>query len=43
VEIALRRLFTRFPGLKLAIPRSRVKFSRRFGMRGFVSLPPMLR
>ena len=42
IEIALRRLFTRFPDLELAIPRSRVRFSRRPGSRGLVSLPVTL-
>jgi len=37
--IALRSLFTRLPGLQLAIPRSQVRFSRRFGTRSLVSLP----
>jgi cytochrome P450 len=39
VEIALRCLFTRFPTLALAIPRSRVRFSRYPGTHGVVSLP----
>ncbi len=42
LEIALRRLFTRFPELQLAVPRSRVEFSRRPGTRGLVSLPVKL-
>jgi cytochrome P450 len=42
VEIALQRLFTRFPDLRLAIPRSQVKFSLRPGMRGLVALPVTL-
>ena len=42
MEIALRRLFTRFPRLELAIPRSRVQFARPPGMRGLVSLPVRL-
>jgi cytochrome P450 len=42
LEIALRRLFTRFPGLALAIPRSRVRFTRRVGVRGLVSVPVKL-
>ena len=37
--IALERLFTRFPGLQLAIPRSQVRFSARIGTRGLVALP----
>jgi cytochrome P450 len=43
MEIALRLLFTRYPDLELAIPRSRVRFSRRPGTRGLVSLPVKLR
>ena len=43
MEIALQRLFTRFPNLRLAIPRSQVTFSLRPGMRGVVSLPVVLR
>jgi cytochrome P450 len=42
IEIALRHLFTRFPHLALSIPRSRVRFSRRPGTRGLVSLPVKL-
>ena len=42
VEIALRRLFTRFPNLALAIPRAQLRFSRRPGMRDLVSLPVKL-
>jgi cytochrome P450 len=38
-EIALERLFTRFPGLRLAIPRSQVRFSTRFGTRALLALP----
>jgi cytochrome P450 len=37
--IALERLFTRFPALQLAIPRSRVRFASRLGTRGLASLP----
>lgn len=36
---ALERLFTRFPYLHLAIPRSRVRFLPRFGTRALVALP----
>ncbi len=39
VAIALERLFTRFPNLHLAIPRSRVRFLPRFGTRALVALP----
>ena len=42
LEIALRRLFTRHPHLRLAVPRSRVRFSERPGTRGLVSLPVQL-
>jgi cytochrome P450 len=38
-EIALQRLFTRFPKLELAVPRSRVRYAPRFGTRGLVALP----
>lgn len=37
--IALERLFTRFPDLQLAVPRSRLRFSARFGTRGLIALP----
>jgi cytochrome P450 len=39
VEIALHRLFTRLPGLRLAVPRSDVRFTSRMGSRGLASLP----
>jgi cytochrome P450 len=42
IEIALRRLFTRFPHLELAVPRSQLKFTRRPGMRALLSLPVRL-
>lgn len=38
-EIALQRLFTRFPGLRLAKPRSQIRFSGRPGTRGLTALP----
>jgi cytochrome P450 len=38
-EIALRRLFTRFPNLRLAVPRSQIRYSRRPGTRGLMALP----
>lgn len=38
-EIALRKLFTRFPQLRLAIPDEQLRFSGRFGTRGLLSLP----
>lgn len=41
-EIALEQLFTRFPRLKLAIPRSQAKWSRQPGTRGMESLPVQL-
>lgn len=41
IAIALERLFTRFPDVRLAVPRSRVKYSRRPGTRGLVALPVM--
>jgi cytochrome P450 len=37
--IALQRLFTRFPRLQLAVPRSRIRFTARIGSRALVSLP----
>jgi cytochrome P450 len=37
--IALERLFTRFPRLRLAAPRSEVRFSRRMGTRALTALP----
>ena len=40
--IALQRLFTRFPNLQLAVPRSRLRFSARFGSRALVALPVKL-
>ncbi len=40
--IALRHLFTRFPRLRLAIPRSQVRFSSRPGTRALVALPVKL-
>jgi cytochrome P450 len=38
-EIALRQLFTRFPGIRLAVERKRVRFSPRWGTRGLIALP----
>jgi cytochrome P450 len=38
-QIALQRLFTRFPNIRLAVPRSQVRYSRRPGTRGLVALP----
>lgn len=37
--IALQRLFTRFPRLRLAVPRARLRYSGRFGSRALVALP----
>ena len=37
--IALERLFTRFPGLKIAVPRSELRFSSRIGSRSLLALP----
>src|SRR5207253_6360135 len=37
--VALERLFTRLPRLRLAIPRSEVRFSRRMGARALAALP----
>ena len=40
--IALERLFTRFPNLELAVPRSQLLFSSRPGTRALVALPVRL-
>jgi cytochrome P450 len=37
--IGLERLFKRFPNLQLAVPRSRLRFSPRFGSRALLALP----
>jgi cytochrome P450 len=37
--IALERLFTRFPDLRLAVPSSELRFAARFGTRALHSLP----
>jgi cytochrome P450 len=37
--IALQRLFTRFPQIHLAIPRSQIRYSSRFGTRALTALP----
>jgi cytochrome P450 len=37
--IALERLFTRFPRLDIAVPRSQLHFSARFGTRALLALP----
>jgi cytochrome P450 len=38
-EIALRRLFTRFPKLRLAVPREQIRYATRVGSRSLLSLP----
>jgi cytochrome P450 len=38
-EIALQRLFTRFPDLRLAVTRSQVRYLSRPGTRGLAALP----
>jgi cytochrome P450 len=38
-QIALQRLFTRFPAIRLAVPRERICYSRRPGTRGLLALP----
>jgi cytochrome P450 len=38
-EIALERLFTRFPRLQLALPRTQIRYLPRFGTRALRSLP----
>ena len=37
--IALERLFTRFPRLEIAVPRSQLRFSGRLGTRALLALP----
>jgi cytochrome P450 len=37
--IALERLFTRFPGIEIAVPRSQLRFSGRIGTRALLALP----
>jgi cytochrome P450 len=37
--IALEHLFTRFPNLRLAIPRTAIRYSSRIGTRGLTALP----
>jgi cytochrome P450 len=39
IALALQKLFTRFPDLRLAIPREQVRYSSRFGTRSLMSLP----
>jgi cytochrome P450 PksS len=38
-QMALQRLFTRFPTIHLAVPRERIRYSRRPGTRGLEALP----
>jgi cytochrome P450 len=38
-EIALRRFFTRFPDVRLAVPRSQIRYNLRPGTRGLAALP----
>jgi cytochrome P450 len=38
-EIALRQLFERFPNIRLAIPRSQIRYGGRPGTRGLLALP----
>jgi cytochrome P450 len=42
VQIALHRLFTRFPNLSLAVPRSQIRFTGPFGARALAALPVRL-
>ncbi|QDU27066.1 Vitamin D(3) 25-hydroxylase [Anatilimnocola aggregata] len=39
IAIALERLFTRHPEIRLAVPRSQIKYLRRPGTRGLAALP----
>lgn len=41
-EVGLRRLFARFPNLRLAGPRDKIYFSRRIGLRGLPRLDLIL-
>lgn len=38
-EIALERLFTRFAGIHLAVPRAEIQYTRRYGSRALTALP----
>jgi cytochrome P450 len=42
LKVALRRLFGRFPDLRLAVPRAEVRFTERPGTRGLSALPVRL-
>ncbi len=39
IAIALQRLFTRFPNLRLAVARRRIRYTARFGTRALMALP----
>jgi cytochrome P450 len=41
-QIALQRLFTRFPALRLAVPRTQIRYLPRFGTRALAALPVLL-
>ena len=41
-EIALQRLFTRFPDLALAVPEDELRWTRRIGLRALERLPVRL-
>jgi cytochrome P450 len=43
IEIAVEHLFTRFPNLRLAVPRMQLRYSARPGTRALVALPVQLR
>jgi cytochrome P450 len=42
IEIALKHLFTRFPNLQLAVPRTALRYSARPGTRAILALPVRL-
>jgi cytochrome P450 len=42
IAVALERLFTRFPNLRIAVPTGQLRFSARPGTRGLLSLPVKL-
>lgn len=39
IAVALERLFARLPGLRLAVPHNRLRYSARFGTRSLTALP----
>jgi cytochrome P450 len=41
-QIALQRLFTRYPALRLALPRTEIRYLPRFGTRALAALPVVL-